>query len=54
MTGTVQVNAHAREATIEATIVRADGSVEHVGIVSYWHRNPLRRWWWRFSNMLGL
>jgi hypothetical protein len=35
----------AREVSIEAVITRADGRVERVGQVAYWHRNPLRRIW---------
>ena len=38
-----------REATIEATIIRADGRVEHLGTIAYWHRNPLRRWWFKLT-----
>ena len=34
---------NAREATIEAVVTRADGTVENLGTVSYWHRNPLKR-----------
>lgn len=30
-------------ASIEVTVFRNDGSVEHKGVVSYWHRNPLKR-----------
>lgn len=29
--------------TIEATIIRADGKVEPLGTVAYWHKNPLKR-----------
>lgn len=29
--------------TMRAQIVRADGSIEDLGVVAYWHRNPLRR-----------
>ena len=36
----------AREASISAIVTRADGTVEDLGVVSYWHRNPLRRWAW--------
>lgn len=32
-----------RSAEIQMTIIRADGTVEEVGTVSYWHSNPLRR-----------
>lgn len=30
--------------SIEAHVSRADGTTERLGIVSYWHANPLRRW----------
>lgn len=35
------------ESSIEAVVIRADGSKEDLGVVSYWHRNPLRRLVWR-------
>ena len=39
-----------KQATIEAVVIRADGSREDLGVVSYWHRNPLRRLWWRITH----
>lgn len=44
----------AREASIECTIIRADGSIERHGVVSYWHRNPLKRWFWHTRRWLGI
>ena len=41
-----------RQQTLEATIIRADGSVEHLGVIAHWHRNPLRRWAWRIKQFL--
>jgi len=35
-----------REASISAVVIRADGSIEDLGQISYWHKNPLRRWAW--------
>ncbi len=32
-----------REVRIEAVVTRADGRVERLGAVAYYHRNPLRR-----------
>lgn len=52
MPGNVIAPAKAREALIEARVIRADGSVEHLGVVSYWHRNPLRRALWRVRRWL--
>jgi hypothetical protein len=34
----------ARRSTLEAMITRADGTVEHLGVIAYYHRNPIRRW----------
>lgn len=31
----------------EFVITRADGTVVDLGVGAYWHRNPLRRLWWR-------
>jgi hypothetical protein len=42
--GSLLTRANVREATIEAVITRADGRIERLGVVSYWHRNPLKRW----------
>jgi hypothetical protein len=38
------INAKPRRATLEAVITRADGSVENLGTIAYYHRNALRRW----------
>ena len=32
--------------TISATITRADGTIEEVGVVAATYDNPLRQWWW--------
>ena len=38
-----------REASIAAVVVRADGSREDLGVVSYWHKSWFRRAIWRVS-----
>lgn len=50
----VHAPARAREASIEITVIRADGSTERLGTVSYWHRNPLKRLAWRLRRWLGI
>lgn len=50
----INAPAGAREASIEATIIRADGTVEPLGVVSYWHKNPLKRLTWRIRRWLGI
>lgn len=40
----------AREATISLVVTRADGRVENLGVVAYWHKNPLRRLAWQVKS----
>ena len=42
----------ARSNSIEAVITRADGRVERLGVIAYWHVNPLRRAAWRISQFM--
>lgn len=42
-----------KEVEIEAVVIRADGTREELGAVSYWHRNPLRRAQHRINKQLG-
>ena len=39
--------------TIDAVVIRADGSREDFGTVSYWHRNPLKRWMFALKQKLA-
>lgn len=39
-----------KSVTLEAVITRADGTVEPARTLAYWHRNPLRRLWWRVTH----
>lgn len=41
--------AKAEMASISAVVTRADGTVEDYGVVSYYHRNPLRRLYFRVT-----
>lgn len=38
--------------SFEAKVIRKDGTVEDLGVVAYWHKNPLRRLAWRVSQLL--
>ena len=40
---TVRSRQGLRQTSIRAVITRADGTVEDLGMISYWHKNPLRR-----------
>lgn len=32
-----------KEVSIAAVIIREDGSTEDLGVISYWHKNPIKR-----------
>lgn len=40
----IKQKAGIKQMTMEAVVIRADGSREELGVVSYWHKNPLKRW----------
>lgn len=40
----VQAQQGIKSVVFEAKVTRADGTVEELGQISYWHRNPLKRW----------
>lgn len=48
--GEIHVPANAESVELQAVIVRADGTVEDLGTVAYWNKNPLRRFWRRINN----
>lgn len=41
-----------REGSLTAVVTRADGTVEQLGVIAYYHKNPLRRLWWRAARRL--
>ena len=43
-------SAGVEQLTLEATILRADGTIEHLGEIAFWHKNPLVRSWMRIKS----
>jgi len=43
----------AKSAQMSAIITRKDGTVENLGTIAYWHRNPLKRWAWSLKKSLS-
>ena len=41
-------------ASVHAVITRADGTVENLGLVSYYSRNPFRRWVYALGKLVGI
>ncbi len=40
----MNVRGNAKSSSISAIVTRADGSVENLGMIAFWHKNPLKRW----------
>lgn len=50
----MQTVGRAASIEVQATITRADGTVEHLGTISYWHRNPIKRWLFRLRRFMRI
>ena len=48
----MKTNLDAKEIQLIATITRADGSVEELGVIDYYHQNPIKRLIWRIKKWL--
>lgn len=44
ISGGFLTNTDAKESRITARIIRANGTVEDLGEIAYWHKNPVRVW----------
>lgn len=47
----IRARGGASQMTIEAVVTRADGRVENLGVISYWNKNPFKRW---LFNLFGI
>ena len=43
---------NAKELQLIATVIRADGTREELGVIDYWHKNPIKRLIWRIKRWL--
>jgi hypothetical protein len=50
--GSIKVSKPVKSATIRAVITRADGSKEDLGAVAYWHKNPIKRLWFKLKEII--
>lgn len=51
--GGVKADAGVESVSVEAVVIRRDGTREDLGQIAYYHKNPLRRLAWRLRNMKG-
>lgn len=49
----INVRQQVVERSLSAVITRADGTVEDLGVINYWHRAPTKRLLWRVKRWLG-
>ncbi len=42
----IETSSNVTEASFSAVITHADGTVEDLGVISYYHRNRWRMWLW--------
>lgn len=40
----IKIDGNAKTAEFRAVVTRADGSVEDLGRIAYWHVNPVKCW----------
>jgi hypothetical protein len=40
-----------KQIELVATVIRADGRREELGVVDYWHKNPIKRFIWSFKKL---
>ena len=45
-------HSNAKEIQFIATVIRANGTVEELGVIDYWHKNPIKRFIWRIKKWL--
>jgi hypothetical protein len=50
---TPEVTHKVKRSAIEITVTRANGRVEHLGVVSFYEPNPWRRLWLHLKMRLG-
>ena len=46
-------NSDCESAELSMVIIRADGSREDLGVVSYYHKNPFKMIWWKIKRLLS-
>ena len=52
MDHTIKGGSNAKSITVSAVITRADGTIQNLGAVGYYHKNPLRMAWWKIKRFV--
>jgi hypothetical protein len=48
----MDVSSKVKEMVLSAQVIRADGTIEDLGTIQYWHSNPIKRIIWRIKTWL--
>jgi hypothetical protein len=48
----MDVSSKVKEMVLSARVIRADGTIEDLGTIQYWHSNPIKRIIWRIKTWL--
>ena len=52
ISGGLLTHGQAKESRLTAVVTRADGSVENLGTIAYYSKNPLRRLLWQVCKLM--
>jgi len=45
----INLSSNVKESTFSAIITRADGTIEELGVISYYNSNIIKRWLWKIK-----
>ena len=48
----IQVESQVKQLELSAIITRADGTIENLGTIQYWHKSLFKRILWRIKKWL--
>jgi len=54
MFGIINGVSDCKSAEVSMKIIRANGKIDDLGVVSYYHKNPLKRAIFKIKQMLGI
>jgi len=48
----INIQREVKESSVSAILIRADGTREDLGVIAYYHRNPLKLLWWNVKKKI--
>lgn len=50
--GMIVTGVDAKKSSVEAVLIKADGTRVNLGQIAYWHKNPLMRGLWKIKQAI--